>query len=104
MNSNLSVSNLVKELVNKLINNFSDLYNLDKDDIAPLDRMGDKSAQNIIDAINKSKNTTLARYINGLGIRNVGLNASKLLEKSFDGNLDSLMKSSKEELLKIKLG
>ena len=97
------LGNKIIELLinNKLINNFSDLYNLDKDDIAPLDRMGDKSAQNIIDAINKSKNTTLARYINGLGIRNVGLNASKLLEKSFDGNLDSLMKSSKDELLKI---
>ena len=97
------LGNKIIELLisNKLINDFSDLYNLNKDDISLLDRMGDKSSQNVIDAINKSKNTTLARYINGLGIRNVGLNASKVLEKSFNGNLGNLMKSSKDQLLKI---
>ena len=42
--------------------------------------MGDKSAKNIINSINKSKHTTLAKFINGLGIRSVGQNAAKLLE------------------------
>ena len=97
------LGNKIIELLisNKLISDLSDLYKLKKEDISLLDRMGDKSAENIIDAINKSKITTLSRFINGLGIRNVGLNASKLLEKYFNGNLENLMNSSQNELLKI---
>ena len=85
----------------KMIKDVGDLYNLNLEALSKLKRLGEKSAHNIIAAINMSKNTTLARFVNGLGIRNVGLNASKLLEKHFNGDLDTLMKSSKDELLKI---
>ena len=88
-------------LSEKIINDIADLYNLNLEQLSQLERLGEKSAQNIIDAVNQSKNTTLAKFINGLGIRNVGLNASKLLEKHFNGNLNYIMKASKEELLGI---
>ena len=74
---------------------------LKKEDLSQLNRMGDKSATNLIHAISHSKETTLAKFIHGLGIRNVGLNASKLLEKHFNGDLKYLMKVSTEELLAI---
>ena len=85
----------------KIIEDAGDLYNLNLEELSKLERLGKKSAQNIIDAINKSKITTLSRFINGLGIRNVGLNASKILEKYFNGNLEHLMESSQNELLEI---
>jgi len=85
----------------KIIEDVGDLYNLNLEELSKLERLGEKSAQNIIDAINKSKNTTLGRFVNGLGIRNVGLNASKLLEIHFNGSLKNLMKSTKEELVSI---
>jgi len=85
----------------EIIQDFGDLYNLDLEEISQLERLGEKSAQNIINSINNSKNTTLSRFINGLGIRNVGLNASKLLEKYFNGDINCLMKASREDLLLI---
>ena len=63
--------------------------------------MAEKSAQNIIDAIELSKSTTMARFIHALGIRNVGEHASKVLEKSFGGNLDKLMQAKIEDLTAI---
>ena len=63
--------------------------------------MGQKSAENIINSINQSKKTTLAKFINGLGIRNVGLNASKLLEKNFNNDIFRLINSNYEELIEI---
>jgi DNA ligase (NAD+) len=64
--------------------------------------MGEKSAQNIINSINKSKNTSLSRFINGLGIRNIGQNGAKILEKKFDDDINKLITTSKEELINIK--
>ena len=84
-----------------IINDIGDLYNLNLDELSRLERLGEKSAQNIINAIEQSKNTTLARFINGLGIRNVGFNASKLLEKHFNGDLNALMQASIEQLVSI---
>ena len=93
---------LIELLINnKLINNFLDLYKLDVNQILDLDRMGIKSANNIIDSINKSKHTTLAKFINGLGIRNVGQNAAKLLENFFNGNINKLINASRDELISI---
>ena len=63
--------------------------------------MGDKSAQNILDSINKSKNTTFARFIYAIGIRNVGEHTSKILERKFNSNLESFIKTTEEELLEI---
>ena len=86
---------------NKLVKNISDIFQLTHLQISDLDRMGDKSASNIIDSINKSKNTTMARFIHGLGIRNVGNHLSKILEKNFNYNFDNLINSQFEDLILI---
>ena len=93
---------LVDQLVTiGLINNVSDIFQLTLDSLSTLDRMAEKSAQNIIDAIETAKATTLARFIHALGIRNVGEHASKVLEKSFSGNLEALMHTDMETLTAI---
>ena len=86
---------------NNLVNNVSDIFNLDKQHIADLDRMGDKSASNLIASIKKSKNTTMARFIHALGIRNVGEHLSKILDNVFDGDFNRLKGASYEELIAI---
>tara|TARA_Y100000994_G_scaffold249557_1_gene262039 strand:- start:330 stop:2333 length:2004 start_codon:yes stop_codon:yes gene_type:complete len=85
----------------KLINNISDIYYLKHENIARLDGMGNKSAHNIIESIHNSKNSTLARFLYGLGIRHVGQNAAKVLEKYFQGNLNKLINTNLDELLAI---
>ena len=60
--------------------------------------MADKSAQNLLDAIEKSKETTFARFVHGLGIRNVGEHLAKVLEKHFNGDIFKFIETNKEEL------
>lgn len=92
---------LVEQLVdNGLIENVADLYFLSKEQLLTMERMGEKSAQNLLDAIAASKTVSLARFIYALGIRNVGEHMGKVLEKSF-GTLDRLSQASEEELLAI---
>ena len=86
---------------NKLVSNIPDIFELSHAQLAHLERMGDKSATNIIDSIDKSKNTTMARFIHGLGIRNVGSHLSKILEKHFDYNFDNLIKAEFKDLIII---
>jgi DNA ligase (NAD+) len=86
---------------NNLINKISDIYKLEIKDLINLERMGQKSAENIINSINKSKQTTFSKFINGLGIRNVGLNASKLLEKKFNNDIRKLINCTYEDLIHI---
>lgn len=86
---------------NKLIINISDIFELSHEQISSLERMGNKSAENIINSINKSKNTTMARFIHGLGIRNVGNHLSKILEKHYNYNFDSLINAHFDELISI---
>ena len=86
---------------NNLLNSIADIYRLEINDLINLERMGQKSAENIINSINKSKKTTLAKFINGLGIRNVGLNASKLLADKFHHDIQKLINSTYEELINI---
>jgi len=82
---------LIEQLVDKhLIHTAADLYTLDKARLAALERMADKSAQNVVDALEKSKTTTFARFIYALGIRNVGESTAKALAQHF-GNLDALL-------------
>jgi DNA ligase (NAD+) len=89
---------LVDQMVDTgLIKNIADLYFLKKEQIAKLERMADKSAQNIIDAIAQSKNTTLPRFIYALGIRNVGEHIARILADYF-GSLEKLQLASLEEL------
>jgi len=93
---------LVDQLVTiGLVNNVSDIFQLKLESLSNLDRMAEKSAQNIMDAIETAKATTLARFVHALGIRNVGEHASKVLEKSFSGNLETLMHTDMETLTAI---
>ena len=93
---------IIKLLLNQnLISDFSDLYRLQMNDIATLDRMGMKSAENVIKAIKYSKQTTLAKFIHGLGINHIGQNASKILAKSFNNDIYLLINGTKEDYLSI---
>ena len=85
---------IIEQLLDKgLISNISDIYYLKLEDIASLKKDGKKFAQNLIDAINKSKENDLDRLICGLGIRNVGSKLAKVLAKKFK-SLDNLMNAS----------
>ena len=93
---------LVDQLVEKkLMKNVADIYSLSLDQLSELERMAEKSAQNIMDAITASKKSSMARFIHALGIRNVGEHAAKVLEKSFSGNLENLMDAEIEALTAI---
>jgi len=92
---------LVDQLVDAVIvRSLPDLYKLGFANLATLERMGDKSAQNLLDGIEKSKSTTLGRFLYSLGIRHVGETTAKDLAKHF-GNLDRLMDARLEELLEV---
>jgi DNA ligase (NAD+) len=92
---------LVDQLVDaKVIHTLPDLYRLGFTALASLDRMADKSAQNIVTALEKSKQTTLPRFLFGLGIRHVGEATAKALARYF-GQLDSIMDATLEQLLEV---
>ena len=92
---------LVDQLVEAdLVHAVDDIYKLDVTTLASLGRMAQKSAQNVVDAINKSKQTTLARFIYGLGIRNVGEATAKDLSAHF-GALQALLNAPLEALLQV---
>lgn len=83
-----------------LVSNPADLYDLQAEQLAELDRMGKKSAQNAVDAIAKSKENDLWRLIFALGIRQVGAKAAKILADHF-GSMDALRQATAEELTEI---
>ncbi len=83
-----------------LITDAADLYTLSVEDVAQMERMGEKSAQNLIDAIEKSKNAGLERLIYALGIRNVGEVAAAALAKHY-GTLEAVQGATVEELCTI---
>lgn len=87
-------------LERKLISNAADLYYIKAEDIEDMDKMGKKSAENLINAINNSKENPLSRLITALGIRFVGEKASKLIA-GYAQSMDNLMVISKEELTSI---
>lgn len=92
---------LIDQLLEKgLIKDIADLYNLDADQLASLERMGPKSAQNLIEALEKSKHTTLARFLYALGIREVGEVTAQILADHFR-SLDKLKAAGEEELEQI---
>lgn len=92
---------LIDSLVEKnLINKFSDLYKLNKESLFQLERMGEKSASNILNSIEKSRHTTLGRFIYALGIRFVGEQTAKSLSVHYP-SFEKLSKTNIEELLKI---
>lgn len=92
---------LVEQLVDeKLISSVADLYNLDQVQIAALERMGDKSAENLLRALEKSKHTTLARFVYALGIREVGEATAATLASHF-GTLQAILDATEAQLLAV---
>ncbi|WP_310567479.1 NAD-dependent DNA ligase LigA [Hydrogenophaga sp.] len=92
---------LVEQLVDAdVVKTLPDLYRLGLMALANLDRMAEKSAQNILAALEKSKQTTLPRFLFGLGIRHVGEATAKEMARHF-GNLDAIMDASLEQLLEV---
>jgi len=83
-----------------LVKNVADIYRLTKDDLLTLERMGDKSAQNVLNEIQASKKLPLERVIFGLGIRFVGERTAQFLAEHF-GSMDDLMKAGQEELQEV---
>jgi DNA ligase (NAD+) len=89
---------LVEQLVDEnLIDDITDLFSLEQKTLAGLERMGDKSATNLIDALEKSKDTTLNRFLYALGIREVGEATARSLAQNY-GELEPIMKATAEEL------
>jgi len=92
---------LVNQLTERgLVKNVADIYKLTKNDLLSLERMGDKSAQNILDEIENSKNLPLERVIYGLGIRMVGERTAQFLAEHF-GSLEALESAGVEELQSV---
>lgn len=92
---------LIEQLFdNKIIVNIADLYNIKFVELINLERMGEKSANNLLQAIQDSKNTTLAKFLYALGINEVGEETAKILSKHYN-TLDKLMLASIEDLSSI---
>jgi DNA ligase (NAD+) len=101
----MDIDGLGEALVNQLterglVKNVADLYKLTKDDLLKLERMGEKSAENVLSEIADSKTLPLERVIFGLGIRFVGERTAQFLAEHF-GSLDPIMKASAEELEEV---
>lgn len=89
---------VLEQLVNAgLVSNIVDLYTLDFDSVMRLERIGEKSTQNMFAAIEKSKENDLSRLITALGIRHIGAKAAKLLAARF-GDIEAVMSASRQEL------
>ena len=92
---------VIEQLVDRnMVSDAADLFFLTKRDLLKLDRMGDKSAQNILNAMEKSKHTTFSRLIHALGIRHVGEHTASLLADHFR-DLESLRNASYEDLISV---
>jgi DNA ligase (NAD+) len=97
---NLGVA-LIEQLVEAgLVNNFADLYKLRKSQLIELERMAEKSAENVIKAIEKSKTQPLWRLIAALGIRHIGSQSAQILTEHY-GSLEALMSAGQQELAEI---
>ena len=91
----------MEQLYNDLqVKEFSDLYRLTFDELMTLDGFKDKKAQNLLDSIEKSKETTLQRFLYALGIPNIGQKAAKELAKKF-GTLDAVKSATVEDIQQI---
>lgn len=92
---------LIDQLVERgLVTTAADLYRLEQSSLAKLDRMAEKSAKNVLFALEQSKSTTLARFLYALGIRHVGESTAKALATHF-GNLDALSGATEEQLVGV---
>lgn len=92
---------VVQKLIDEhLIENSADIYSIKKDDLVNIDKLGEKSAQNLINAIENSKKNCLSRLLFGLGIRHIGQSAAREIAKHFK-NIDALISASAEEIAEI---
>jgi DNA ligase (NAD+) len=92
---------IVSLLLNQnIIKDVSDLYYIKKDQLINLERMGDKSAQNLINSIEKSKNNDLSRLIHGLGIKFIGSKGAKILANHFK-DIDNISKANIDDLINL---
>ena len=101
----LDIEGLGSELIEQLVASDrvktpADIFGLGKDELAALERMGDKSAENVLASIDKSTTTTLSRLLYGLGIREVGEATAAALAAHY-GTLEAIMKASEEELQEV---
>jgi DNA ligase (NAD+) len=93
---------LVDQLVDRgLVRDYGDLYTLTREQLVPLERMAERSADNLLEAITASKRRTLGRLLNGLGIPQVGERSAELLASAFP-DLDALASASEEELQEVR--
>lgn len=92
---------VVQKLIDEhLIENSADIYSIKKDDLVNIDKLGEKSAQNLINAIENSKKNCLSRLLFGLGIRHIGQSAAREIARHFK-NIDALISASAEEIAEI---
>lgn len=92
---------IIEQLLDEnLIANIADIYTLKKEELLKLDRMGEKSVDNLIQAIEKSKTNSLDRLINSFGIRHIGTKTSKVLAKNFN-DIDEMMNATYERYASI---
>ncbi len=101
----LDIDGLGKKLVAQLVDrgfvqDVADLYKLDAEALAGLERMAEKSASNLVAALEASKKTTLARFLFGLGVRHVGEHVAAVLAEEY-GDLDALMAANSEDLVDV---
>jgi len=101
----MDIEGLGDKLVDQLVDSgrvstLADLYGLQLQDLAGMDRMAEKSAQNLLDALDKSRQTTLPRFLFGLGIRHVGEATAKALARHF-GQLQAIMDASEDALAQV---
>lgn len=94
-------SKLIDQLVDeRMVANAADVYDLTREDLTGLERMGEKSANNLLEALERSKKTSFARFLYALGIRGVGAATANTLAGEF-GSLDELMRASTERLQEV---
>jgi DNA ligase (NAD+) len=101
----MNVERLGEALIDQLVDagrvkTFADLFKLTKEQLLELERMGDKSAQNVIDSISASRSQGLDRLLSGLGVRHLGSTVSHLLATRF-GSLEAIEKATKEDFSAI---
>ncbi|QMT60693.1 NAD-dependent DNA ligase LigA [Legionella sp. PC997] len=92
---------LIEQLVDEgIVRHLPDLYRLDVNTLSNLPRMGEKSAKNLLDALEQSKKTTLSRFLYALGIREIGEASARMLAEHF-GDIDAISKATEEELMNL---
>lgn len=99
----MSEATLEKFIQRGMLHKFKDLYHLDvyRDEIVDMEGFGEKSYENMMNAIENSRNTTLAKFIYSLGIENIGLSNAKLIVKNLSNNVDNILNATREQLCAI---